>query len=416
MEADPMFRSLWIILIGFTLSAPQAQAMPMFARKYKMDCTGCHAAVPRLNFTGFKFRAAGFRMPWEIDKPQQDDNILHLENYTAFVAFINGNFGVTSNQSPGGAQLNVQEADVHPLTGSWGANWSSGIEVDFLPDGTVSLNQALLGFTSGTADSFWTAQAGVIPNYLGYGPLDRSLAVSVPLILSNSASNSVQDMLFNWAGPRAAGVTGSYWIGDTFLAASVRNRLAVGVDATGNVTSGPDAQGSPSTNRMGDVLLAATTFFDHTGAGSAVNLAYYRGQTHLPIPGGSGSVYANNFNHLVGSVNYYATERWNFYTGGGWGQDQAVNEGLYHAGYFGGAEYFWGPDLVAGTRYDYFRSDLNTDGTMVKEGTVYFHLRPINQVTFSSEFQFQSYGAVNVNQALQGLNQSVLTLQVLLAF
>ena len=33
----------------------------MFGRKYKMDCSGCHApAVPRLNAVGYRFRRVGF--------------------------------------------------------------------------------------------------------------------------------------------------------------------------------------------------------------------------------------------------------------------------------------------------------------------------------------------------------------------
>ncbi len=40
--------------------------MPMFARKYGVCCGTCHTTIPRLNLTGYKFPAAGFRMPEEI--------------------------------------------------------------------------------------------------------------------------------------------------------------------------------------------------------------------------------------------------------------------------------------------------------------------------------------------------------------
>jgi hypothetical protein len=303
--------------------------------------------------------------------------------------------------------VNLQEVDVHPMTGSWGANLSSDFEVDFLPDGTLSANQAYLGYTTGSADSFFTALVGIMPNYLGFGPFDRPIAISTPLVLSSSASNPVLDTLFNWADPRAAGVAASYWVGDTFVSANIRNRLAV---ANGAV----DGIGSPSTNRMGDILLQATQFIDKRGSGSAVNLAYYHGQTRLPD--GSGGSFANNFDHVVGSANWYATDQVNLYAGGGWGADkpEAGFASINSAGGFAGAEYFWSGAMAVGGRYDSFRSDINTADSGVKEGTIYYHYRPMNQLTLSTELQYQQNGLGATSNA--GVNQSVLTVQALLAF
>jgi hypothetical protein len=49
-----------------------AFAMPMLARKLGVPCSTCHTSPPRLNETGYQFRAAGYRMPSEIGK--SDDN------------------------------------------------------------------------------------------------------------------------------------------------------------------------------------------------------------------------------------------------------------------------------------------------------------------------------------------------------
>jgi hypothetical protein len=43
-------------------------AMPLFARRLGAPCSTCHTSPPRLNETGYKFRAAGYRMPEEIGK------------------------------------------------------------------------------------------------------------------------------------------------------------------------------------------------------------------------------------------------------------------------------------------------------------------------------------------------------------
>ena len=49
-----------------------AHAIPAWARKYNMNCSGCHSpAVPRLNGKGYAFKWAGYRMPEEIGENQE---------------------------------------------------------------------------------------------------------------------------------------------------------------------------------------------------------------------------------------------------------------------------------------------------------------------------------------------------------
>src|SRR5262249_39133683 len=40
-------------------------ALPLFARKYEMQCTQCHLAFPRLNAFGMQFRQNGYRLTGE---------------------------------------------------------------------------------------------------------------------------------------------------------------------------------------------------------------------------------------------------------------------------------------------------------------------------------------------------------------
>jgi len=54
------------------LAATPGRALPLFARKYNLQCTTCHFAFPRLNAFGRAFRQNGYRMagalgnsPWE---------------------------------------------------------------------------------------------------------------------------------------------------------------------------------------------------------------------------------------------------------------------------------------------------------------------------------------------------------------
>ena len=396
--------------------------MPMFARKYAVQCDTCHAAIPRLNFAGFKFKAAGFRMPWEVDK-EQDAALLKLENYTAFIAVLSAPLETQADQASQTSTTTVStsgdEIDVHPMTGSWGKSWAGNFELDALSSGSVNLNQAALSFTAGSADSFETVQAGVTPNLLGFGPLDRPAGVSSPLILSASAGNSTIDTLFGWSSPRAAGFTGSFWWGDSYLSLSLRNRLA----ATG---SGLDALGG--SGHMGDALLTATQFLDHVGSGSALSLFYYKGLTRIPTAIGSNGDYDNSYNHVGLAANKYVSDRINVLAGGAWNADQRFDvatagsdQNLHSYGTFGGVEYFWSPTLMAGGRFDQFRSDTGTPDTMTLGGAGYVNWHVMDWVILAAELQYlhneRNTGlAGGVNGATGAVDQYDLTALANVAF
>src|SRR5215510_7003429 len=43
-------------------------AMPLFARRFGVPCSTCHTSPPRLNETGYQFRAAGYRWVSNVGK------------------------------------------------------------------------------------------------------------------------------------------------------------------------------------------------------------------------------------------------------------------------------------------------------------------------------------------------------------
>lgn len=54
---------LLVLLLLVGLWPRQADAVPVFARKYGFQCTMCHSAFPRLNDFGVRFRDNGYRLP-----------------------------------------------------------------------------------------------------------------------------------------------------------------------------------------------------------------------------------------------------------------------------------------------------------------------------------------------------------------
>jgi CheY-like chemotaxis protein len=56
--------SLSLLLAGFFAGfAPEAMAIPAFARKYRTSCTTCHVAIPKRNAFGEAFRRNGYQIP-----------------------------------------------------------------------------------------------------------------------------------------------------------------------------------------------------------------------------------------------------------------------------------------------------------------------------------------------------------------
>ena len=130
-----------IILFIAGIAIP-ANAMPNFARKYGVPCTTCHTTIPRLNETGYKFRAAGFRLLEEIGKA--DDKKFELGDY--FAARLQARYDTQVTNQPNGAAvanvinnvagprtttnaLSFQEFTLYPLTGSWGKYFGSLAEL-----------------------------------------------------------------------------------------------------------------------------------------------------------------------------------------------------------------------------------------------------------------------------------------------
>src|SRR6185295_16523698 len=73
-----------LVAVAFHADKKEAKAIPMFARRYGVPCSTCHTSAPRLNETGYQFRASGFRMPTEIGKPAGGDHPFKVTDHIGF--------------------------------------------------------------------------------------------------------------------------------------------------------------------------------------------------------------------------------------------------------------------------------------------------------------------------------------------
>ena len=201
-----MLRQLRCALFAITvvgLVAPHdASAMPNFARKLGVPCQTCHTQIPALNETGYKFRAAGFRLPEMIGKPQEKN--FELGDY--FAGRLQARYDTQVTNQPNGAPgpnllpsgapgprtttnaLSFQEFTLYPLTGSWGKYFGSLAELSTSPEDVFEIENAYARVVFGNADRFFTARAGIFHPWEGFGASDRPYSNARTLFQTNGLS------------------------------------------------------------------------------------------------------------------------------------------------------------------------------------------------------------------------------------
>ena len=74
-----LFTSFFILITVILMIPSRTEAMPVFARKYNMSCSTCHAAYPKLNEFGEQFADDNMRLPnWKDKTVPTGDDMLAL--------------------------------------------------------------------------------------------------------------------------------------------------------------------------------------------------------------------------------------------------------------------------------------------------------------------------------------------------
>ena len=167
-------------------SVANARRMPLFARRFNVACSFCHTTIPRLNYTGYKFRAAGFRMPEDIGTESKKK----FELGDFFSARIQSRFDIQATNQPNGAGVanlvagkpgdrtttiaaSFMEATLYPVTGSWGKYFGSLAELSSSPEDFFEVENAYVRVVAGNEKSFFTSRIGVFHPWEGFGASDR---------------------------------------------------------------------------------------------------------------------------------------------------------------------------------------------------------------------------------------------------
>src|ERR1051325_2582957 len=203
----------------------KASALPMFARKLGVGCATCHTSPPRLNETGYRFRAAGYRMPEEIGKG--DGKPFKLFDYHGVP--IQARDGATKARTgpdpPHNNEINLFATEFYLFTGSWGKNLSSNLKVTYYPEESYDTEEHVrvegnLKYTVGNEKRFFEVRAGVPHPMEGFGASDTLIANTRPYIQEHPA-NFNQSTFFTPWNFHQAGTTFGYYQGRTAVRALI---------------------------------------------------------------------------------------------------------------------------------------------------------------------------------------------------
>ncbi len=167
-------------LILIFWKVPQSDAMPLFARKLGVTCNVCHTTTPLLNETGYKFRAAGYRMPKDISKSAGEK--FEPGNYFSARSQARANvLGGVAGPLTTTSSFNFTEFTLYPLTSSWGKHFGSLAELSVSLEDFFYIENPYIRLTSGNGKKFFTPRVGIFHPGEGFGASDRPFSNARPL-------------------------------------------------------------------------------------------------------------------------------------------------------------------------------------------------------------------------------------------
>jgi hypothetical protein len=304
--------ALFAVTLWVLVGAREANAMPNFARKLGVPCETCHTTIPRLNETGYKFRAAGFRLPEMIGKSEEQK--FELGDY--FTARVQARYDTQVTNQPNGApvanvinnvpgartttnSLSFMEATLYPLTGAWGKYFGSLSELSTSPEDVFEIENAYVRFVYGKSDKFFTSRVGIFHPWEGFGASDRPFSNARPFFqtVPISAGGRGIPFVFQPWGLDEAGLELGADINRLSLRAAVLNGTLIRWDGEANSFLPFPAQTGPwkGANQAAAALTkgfdspahstpdfsANATYILHSDGGG-ISLLYYHGNVATP--------------------------------------------------------------------------------------------------------------------------------------
>lgn len=210
----------YIATYSMTYLARAHARIPAWARKYNMNCSGCHyPAPPRLNATGQRFKWAGYRMPDEIG---EQVNVEKVQNYLAAGGEVD--FDYDKVQSTPATNTFSAPAVTVFYAGPFARNFGGFFELENGPDGVERI-ATIFALWGTEKKGYGGLRFGQMHNFFEWGVagFDRPVGISAPLPMDEplTGGNGIPFML----GEHAIGLEGFYVKGSNRLSAQVLNGI-----------------------------------------------------------------------------------------------------------------------------------------------------------------------------------------------
>jgi hypothetical protein len=356
--------------LGYLVLAPQpAQAIPAFARKYNLKCYSCHTIPPALNKTGYMFKRLGYRLPPdEMDGTKPAPKIAELgkdikfsiTNSLALIAQASFTLDKTKGDgiSPtSSSSFNLDEVALFAAGSVPDSGFSYFTHFELSQDGgSPFLEQAVLGYTAGRANSSYFIKAGQMHMQEGEGTraamFYNLFPDPAPLLTNTSPINFTLDQ-------HPVGVN----VGYTWASNYFKQVFAV----SAKVTNGLNADGSEiitaSTKNSKDVWFDADYWFGPDGG--VTFLTYYGKKDQVQNQGGVDEFTFRPTIRRYGIFgNYLFFDKLDVLGGylrsnDDWQAEAGTTTHFISNGYRGELDYYFKPGFAVMARYDRMNQTLS---------------------------------------------------------
>ena len=392
---------LLLLLLLVPLLPQSLPAIPAWARRYNMNCSGCHyPAVPRLNATGILFKWAGYRMP---DALGEKIDVQKIEDYLAVRAKMQ--YSVTRSDAAGVEESGISTPSTSLfLAGPFGKQFGGYVEFERLPGGAVDLNAEVTA-TWGKESAFYGLRFGA--GHLLYGGalagFDRPTGIVAPLAMSDPTSSVVP---FAFGGD-AAGA-------ELFYVFDSKDRLSFRAMNSRQLTPGGGGELAPG--KKVDLIFSNQYMWDAKGSGITA-LAYLgsfagldpalpdQNATFTRVGLTANKIY-QNFEVLGGYV--YSSDRDIPAAAAPGGRTSLNGTAWWLSG-----QYFWeSVPLAVFTRYEYVRPDQGVTDNALQRWVV----GGVMPVSLPENLRLALDYVVDTPQAAAGTRRQRIVFELMMAF
>ena len=328
-------------------------AIPAFARMYSYSCSTCHdPGYGQLNKFGYKFRAAGYRIPTDIGK-EMNDGKFDVTNYIAarYTAGLSATTKTNADGSPtpDNASFTLGGASIF-VGGGISKNFFSYSELG-LGNGTgifsgsaPTFSDVKIGYVTGSENDFFTLRIGKF-GADGFAGSDRGPVGNATIAGTVRPTGTGAELGYTHDDTR---VTLAFYDG-------IQNTQYTGLDSTSNgtpaTTSTLQAPTADSNNAK-DIQLFVNQFIGDDG--TAINAEFYNGfngavnfdgTPTTPKTGGTGDASGQEWYNTALFISFPVIKNLSFKAGGEYGQ---TGTGIFAAngsgsgataGFFGEVDY-----------------------------------------------------------------------------